>query len=77
MVTLTGGILADGDLGIAQGIGGAIGLDLVDDFLELEGQVLGEGAGFLPGQDLGQIFSARSGGDGHHGGCGAAQQSGD
>ena len=53
---LTEGVLADGNLGIAQGISRAVGLDLVDHFLELQGQVLGEGAGFLPGQDVRQIF---------------------
>ena len=53
---LTVRIFADGDPGIAQGIGGAFGLDLVDDILELEGQVLGEGARLLPGQDVGQVF---------------------
>ena len=35
------GVFADGDLGIAQSISGAVGLDLVDDFLELESQVFG------------------------------------
>ena len=53
---LTVRIFADGDPGIAQGIGGAFGLDLVDDILELEGQVLREGARLLPGQDVGQVF---------------------
>ena len=36
------GIFADGDLGVAQGVVRAVGLDLVDDLVELEGQVLGE-----------------------------------
>ena len=47
-------VFTDGDLSIAQGIRGALGLDLVDDFLELEGQVFGNNAGFLPGEDVGQ-----------------------
>ena len=34
-------IQADSDSCIPQGISGTFGLDLVDDFLELEGQVLG------------------------------------
>ena len=51
---LTGCVFTDGDLGIAQGVRGTLGLDLVDDFLELEGQVFGNNAGFLPGEDVGQ-----------------------
>jgi hypothetical protein len=35
-------ILADGHLGFVQGIGGTIGLDLIDHVFELEGEVLGE-----------------------------------
>ncbi len=50
------GIDTNGDVGIAQGIGGALGLDLVDGLLELEGQVFGEGAGFLPSENAGEIF---------------------
>ena len=49
-------IFADRDLRITQSIAGALGLDLVDDFLELEGQVLGKNAGFLPGEDVVKIF---------------------
>ena len=55
------GILANSDLGITQGVIRAVGLDLVDDFLELEGQVFGEGARFLPDQDVRQIFQRRQG----------------
>ena len=54
----TRSILADGDLGIAQGVGGAVGLDLVNNLFELEGQVFREGAGFLPGQDMSQVFKS-------------------
>jgi len=34
------GVLAEGDLGLAQGIAWALGLDLINDLPELEGQVL-------------------------------------
>ena len=54
-------VFANDDLGIAQGIGGALGLDLVDYLLELDGEVLGEQALFLPGQDLVEIFKACQG----------------
>ena len=36
------GIHTNGDEGIAQSIGGALGLDLVNGLVELEGQVFGE-----------------------------------
>ena len=49
-------IQADGYSGVAQGIGGAIGLDLVDRFAKLEGQVFGKRACLLPGQDLIEII---------------------
>ncbi len=42
-------VQADHHGGMAHRIGGAFGLDLIDDLLELEGQVLGENARFLPG----------------------------
>ena len=45
-------ILADSDLDIAQGVGGTVGLDLVDHVLELDSEVLGNGARLLPGEDL-------------------------
>jgi hypothetical protein len=48
----TSGIFTNRNLGIAQGVGGAVGLDLVNGFLELDGQVFGNAAGFLPAQDL-------------------------
>ena len=41
---------------MAHGVSGARGLDLVDDLLELEGQVLGEQAGFLPGEDASEVI---------------------
>jgi hypothetical protein len=44
------------DLGIAQCIGGSLGLDLVNGLLELEGQIFGEGPCFLPGEDGCEIF---------------------
>jgi hypothetical protein len=34
---------------MAQGIGGTFGLDLVDRFTKLDGQVFGEDTRFLPG----------------------------
>ena len=46
------GIQTDGDGGVAQGIAGTWGLDLIHHFLKLHGQVLGEQTRFLPGQDL-------------------------
>ena len=49
-------ILADSHLGIAQGIVWAVGLDLVEGMVVLEGQVLGEGAGFLMGKDDLQVI---------------------
>ena len=51
------GIFADGDFGVAQGVGGTQGLDLVDDLLELQGQVLGERAGFLPAENVVQVIA--------------------
>ena len=44
-------ILTDHDLGIVKCIGWAIGVDLVDDIFKLDGQALGNGAGFLPSKD--------------------------
>jgi hypothetical protein len=49
---LASGIFTDFHGSIVQGIGGTVGVDLVDDFLELEGQVFGEDTGFLPDQDV-------------------------
>ena len=54
-------ILADGDLDFDQCIGGTIGLDLVDDIFELDGQVLGDQTGFLPGQDLVKVLVSQQG----------------
>ena len=50
------GVFAHGDGSIAQGVIWARGLDLIDDLVVLNGQVLGEGAGFLIGEDNVQIF---------------------
>ena len=49
------GIQANCDSCMAQGIGGALGLDLVDHLAELDGQVFRECACFLPSQDLVKI----------------------
>ena len=46
------GIQTNRDRGMAQGIAGTFGLDLVDGIAKLEGQVFGEDTRFLPGQDL-------------------------
>lgn len=50
------GILTDGDLSIAQGIVWAVGVNLVDHFVGLDGQVFGKRARFLMGQDNIQVF---------------------
>ena len=39
----------DGDDRLAHGVGRAIHLDLVDEVVELQGQVVGESAGFALG----------------------------
>jgi len=51
------GILANGDLGLAQGIIWTVGLDLVNDLIKLDGQVFGENTGFLAGEDQVKVFS--------------------
>jgi hypothetical protein len=53
---LTSGIFTNSDLGIAQGIRWPVSLDLINDFLELEGQIFRDCASFLPTQDLSQVF---------------------
>ena len=53
---VTSRILADSYLGLAHGIGWAFRLDLVDDLFKLDGQVFGERARILPGQDARQII---------------------
>ena len=63
-------INTNGDLGVAPGIGRSLSLDLVDDFLELEGQVFGEGACFLPSQNVSQIIFGSEGTMGIHGASG-------
>ena len=49
-------IFTDGDLSFTQGIPWAVGLDLVNDLVGLDGQVFGEDAGFLMGQDQVQVL---------------------
>ena len=44
----TMGDLTDNYFGSAKGIGRAVGLDLVDDIVEMDGQILGDCAGLLP-----------------------------
>ena len=44
---LTFGVFTNGDLSFAEGVGRAVGLDLVDNLVVLEGQVFGQDAGFL------------------------------
>ena len=53
------GIDTNSDEGIAQGIGWALGLDLVNSLLELEGEIFGKRAGFLPGQNPSQLVFGR------------------
>ena len=48
-------IQADSHRRIAHGVGGALGLDLVDDLVKLQGQVLGENACLLPGEETGGV----------------------
>src|SRR4030065_1031037 len=50
------GVFAHGDGSLAQGVIRAVGLDLVDDLVELDGQVLGERACFLMGENNIQVF---------------------
>ena len=47
------GIQGNGNGGFTHGVGRALDLDLVDHISELEGQVVGESAGFAPGEDPG------------------------
>ena len=49
-------IHTDGDRGLAHGISGALGLDLIDDLIELNGEVFGEDACLLPGQDMSEVI---------------------
>ncbi len=60
------GINTDGDLGVAQGIGRAVSLDLVDGLLELEREVFGQDARFLPSEDACEIFFGSEGAMGIH-----------
>ena len=50
------GIDGKGDRSFAHGQGRAVDLDLIDNIMELEGQVVGEGAGFSPGEDMGEVL---------------------
>ena len=43
------GIQGNSDGSFTHGVGRAIHLDLVDEMVELQGQVVGESAGFAPG----------------------------
>jgi hypothetical protein len=52
---LAEGVLADVDLRIVPGVGGAIGLDLIDHIFELHGEVFGDEPGLLPGKDLVEV----------------------
>ncbi len=49
------------DLGIAQSVGGTLGLDLVKGLVELQGQVFGEDPCFLPGENASEIFFREEG----------------
>ena len=53
---LAEGVLADIDLSIVPGVGGAICLDLIDDIFELDSEIFGDGARLLPGEDLVKIL---------------------
>ena len=52
------GIQGNGDRRFAHGQGRAVDLDLIDNVLKLEGQVVGEDAGFSPGKDMGEILGS-------------------
>ena len=54
-----GRVFANRDLSIAERVSRAVGLDLIDDLFELEGQVFGKNASFLPGKDMSQISPLR------------------
>ena len=55
------GLFAHGDGSLVEGIGRAIGLDLVDHVLELEGQVLGQGRGSCQVRIWSRFWWANSG----------------
>ena len=50
------GVDTNEHLGFAQSIRGAVGLDLVDGLVKLQGEVLGKGASLLPGENSGEIL---------------------
>ena len=58
---LAEGVLADVDLRIVPGVGGTIGLDLIDYIFELDGEIFGDGARLLPGEDLVKILMGQQG----------------
>jgi len=48
-------VQTDGNRGVTHSIGGALGLDLIDDLVELDSEVFGEDTCLLPGQDMSEI----------------------
>ena len=50
------GVDTNEHLGFAQSIRGAVGSDLLDGLVKLQGEVFGKGARFLPGQNPSQII---------------------
>ena len=55
------GVFTHGDLGMAQGVIWPVRLDLVDDLIGLHGQVFGQSAGFLMGEDDVQVIGFEQG----------------
>ena len=53
---LAEGVLADVDLRIVPGVGGAICLDLIDHIFELHGKVFGDETGLLPSKNLVEVL---------------------
>jgi len=53
---LAEGVLADVDLSIMPGVGGAICLDLIDHIFELHGKVFGDETGLLPSKNLVEVL---------------------
>lgn len=49
-------VFANGHLSIAQGIARVLGLDLINDLVELDGQVFGKQPGILMGQNEIEVF---------------------
>ena len=67
-------VLADCDLGLMKSIRGTIRLDLVDGVLELDGQVFGNTAGLLPGENVVQVLCLQHGPMGIQGRTGLSQK---